>query len=113
MYEMMIDTLSCVLCDQGKVWFLILQVTAFLSKEPSLKCFIYFYKLPLSSGYLAVEGDGLIPGDGHVEGVLQDGGGAAGQAGGHQGQGGCVDNQGMAHGGGCLDMSRYQLEKIA
>ena len=55
----------------------------------------------LSSGYLAVEGDGLVPGDGHVEGVLQDGGGAAGQAGGHQGQGGCVDNQGMAHGGGC------------
>ena len=33
--------------------------------------------------------------------MLQDGGGAAGQAGGHQGQGGCVDNQGMAHGGGC------------
>ena len=56
---------------------------------------------PFSSSYLAVEGDGLVPGDGHVEGVLQDGGGAAGQAGGHKGQGGCVDNQGMAHGGGC------------
>ena len=107
MYEMMIDTLSCVLCDQGKVWFLILQVTAFLSKELSLKCLAYFYfKPPLSSSYLAVEGDGLVPGDCHVEGVLQDGGGAAGQAGGHQGQGGCVDNQGMAHGGGCPDLSR-------
>ena len=55
----------------------------------------------LSADYLAVEGDGLVPGDGHVQGVLQDGGGAAGQAGGHQGQGGCVDNQGMAHGCGC------------